>query len=156
MAKAFDPSFVTPTTPLRLSRALEFAFPAGGMTVAGVRLEASRGRLEIERVAGKDFVTLAAIERMRELCRVVPPTSVPRPSLPTARQSPVASEEERRLIARDALLARLGKAAEPSRDKRLAIAKDSPLETARKRREQPAREMTKRCCLSVNLCANDL
>ena len=70
MGREFDPSLVSPTTPLRLSRAVELAWPEGGMTVSGLRREAARGRLVMERVAGKDFVTLAAIERMRELCRV--------------------------------------------------------------------------------------
>lgn len=40
------------------------------MTAAGLRREAQRGRLVIERIAGKDFVTLAAIKEMRKLCRV--------------------------------------------------------------------------------------
>lgn len=59
-------------TPLRLDLAVELAFPAGGMTARGLRREAEKGRLELVRVAGKDFVTLAAIERMLELCRVTP------------------------------------------------------------------------------------
>lgn len=57
--------------PLRLDKALELAFPAGGMTVSGLRRERDRGNLVVERIAGKDFVTLAAIEDMREKCRVV-------------------------------------------------------------------------------------
>jgi hypothetical protein len=57
-------------TPLRLADAIALAFPHGGMTVSGIRREAARGRLVIERIAGKDFVTLKAIEEMRELCRV--------------------------------------------------------------------------------------
>jgi hypothetical protein len=40
------------------------------MTAAGLRREGARGRLVIERIAGKDYTTLAHIERMRELCRV--------------------------------------------------------------------------------------
>ena len=63
-------------TPLRLADAIEFAFPFGGMTVSGLRREASRGRLSIERIAGKDFVTLAAIEEMRKLCVVTPGVDV--------------------------------------------------------------------------------
>lgn len=39
---------IAPTTPLRLSVALEHAYPFGGMTVSGLRLEASRGRLTID------------------------------------------------------------------------------------------------------------
>jgi hypothetical protein len=40
------------------------------MTASGLRREASRGRLVIERIAGKDYTTLSNVERMRELCRV--------------------------------------------------------------------------------------
>ncbi len=56
--------------PLRLAQAVALAFPHGGMTVAGLRTEARRGRLVIEKIAGKDFVTLRAIEEMRAACRV--------------------------------------------------------------------------------------
>jgi hypothetical protein len=55
--------------PLRLSIAATLAFPDGSMTVSGLRREAARGRLRIERIAGKDVTTLAAHKRMRELCR---------------------------------------------------------------------------------------
>jgi len=66
-----DTLFVTDEdAPLRLSDAVRAAFPHGGMTVSGLRREAARGRLVIEQIAGKDFTTLAAIDRMRELCRV--------------------------------------------------------------------------------------
>jgi len=67
------PDEVTPTTPLRLDVAVQLAFPPGsGMTAASLRREAGRGRLVIERIAGKDFVTLSAIEDMRQRCRVTP------------------------------------------------------------------------------------
>jgi hypothetical protein len=56
--------------PLRLAVAAALAFPDGSMTASGLRREAARGRLAIERIAGKDYTTLANIERMRELCRV--------------------------------------------------------------------------------------
>jgi hypothetical protein len=56
-------------TPLRLAEAAAIAFPTGSMTASGLRREAARGRLIVERIAGKDFTTLAAIRRMRELCR---------------------------------------------------------------------------------------
>src|SRR3981189_2914729 len=65
-----SPDLLKPTTPLRLSVAAELAFPDGSMTASGLRREGARGRLVIERVAGKDYTTLANIERMRELCRV--------------------------------------------------------------------------------------
>src|SRR5215831_8571239 len=61
---------IDPDTPLRLEVAAKLAFPRGGMTTAGLRREAKRGRLVIERVAGKDFTTLGHIARMREQCRV--------------------------------------------------------------------------------------
>jgi hypothetical protein len=64
------PDKVTPDTPLRLEIAAALAFPDGSMTASGLRREGARGRLTIERIAGKDFTTLAHIERMRELCRV--------------------------------------------------------------------------------------
>ena len=65
-----SPEQVTPDTPLRLEIAAALAFPDGSMTAAGLRREGARGRLIIERIAGKDYTTLANIERMRELCRV--------------------------------------------------------------------------------------
>jgi hypothetical protein len=65
-----------PDTPLRLSIAAELAFPGGGMTASGLRREAARGRLVVERVAGKDYTTLTAIANMRLLCRVEPKGTV--------------------------------------------------------------------------------
>src|SRR5947209_3192494 len=57
-------------TPLRLSVAARLAFPDGSMTASGLRAEHARGRLQVERIANKDFTTLPDIARMRELCRV--------------------------------------------------------------------------------------
>jgi hypothetical protein len=59
--------------PMRLADAIEIAFPRGGITVSGLRKEAAKGRLIIERIAGKDFVTLAAINAMRIECRTGDP-----------------------------------------------------------------------------------
>ena len=56
-------------TPLRLDVAAALAYPDGSMTASGLRREHRRGRLIIERTAGKDYTTLADIERMRALCR---------------------------------------------------------------------------------------
>jgi hypothetical protein len=58
--------------PLRLAVAASLAFPDGSMTASGLRREAARGRLVIERIAGKDYTTLADIKRMREKCRNQP------------------------------------------------------------------------------------
>src|SRR5262249_43644926 len=57
--------------PLRLAMAAALAFPDGSMTSSGLRREATRGRLVIERIAGKDYTTLRAIHEMRERCRVI-------------------------------------------------------------------------------------
>jgi len=65
----FTQADVTRDTPIRLVDIIGLAFPAGGMTVAGLRKERDRGRLAVERIAGKEFTTLAAIDRMRDLCR---------------------------------------------------------------------------------------
>jgi hypothetical protein len=61
---------VGPDTPLRLDVAAALAYPDGSMTGSGLRKEAGRGRLVIERTAGKDYTTLRNIEEMRALCRV--------------------------------------------------------------------------------------
>ncbi|WP_244558538.1 excisionase [Tardiphaga sp. OK246] len=57
-------------SPLRLKAAAALAFPDGSMTASGLRREAMRGRLVIERIAGKDYTTLENIKLMREKCRV--------------------------------------------------------------------------------------
>jgi hypothetical protein len=66
---AYPPN-IGPNTPLRLKKAAELAYPDGSMTASGLRGEAKKGRLVIERVAGKDYTTLGAIEEMRGKCRV--------------------------------------------------------------------------------------
>jgi hypothetical protein len=63
-------SDVSDDTPLRLAVAAAIAYPDGSMTASGLRREAARGRLIIERTAGKDYTTLRNIEHMRGLCRV--------------------------------------------------------------------------------------
>jgi hypothetical protein len=55
--------------PLRLEIAAQIAFPDGTMTASGLRKERNRGRLVTELIAGREYVTLAEISRMRELCR---------------------------------------------------------------------------------------
>jgi hypothetical protein len=61
---------IGPNTPLRLDVAATLAYPDGSMTASGLRRERDKGRLVIERTAGKDYTTLAYINRMRELCQV--------------------------------------------------------------------------------------
>src|SRR3974390_2863106 len=85
---------ITLNTPLRLADAVKIAFPMGGMTVAGLRRERDRDRLVIEKIAGKEFTTLAHMERMRELGRdearapgssLRPPAETRAEKLPTRR-----------------------------------------------------------------------
>ena len=105
---------ITPDTPLRLVDAVKIAFPLGGMTVAGLRRERDRNRLVIEKIAGKEFTTLAHIERMRELCReeargpdssLRPPAEIRAERSPTKR--PGSSETTAGMSARAALQMRL-------------------------------------------------
>src|SRR5262249_30194553 len=63
-------AFADQHVPLRLATAARIAFPDGSMTASGLRREARKGRLVVERIANKDYTTLEAIARMRELCRV--------------------------------------------------------------------------------------
>jgi hypothetical protein len=64
------PEGIDGDAPLRLDVAARIAFPFGGLTVSGLRKEIERGRLRVEKIAGKQYTTLNHIERMRELCRV--------------------------------------------------------------------------------------
>ena len=97
-------------TPLRLAVAAVLAYPDGSMTASGLRREAARGRLVIERTAGKDYTTLAAIEKLRALCRVQGKALAcgfdPRSGTPTARSESGrcgSSETDRAKSARAAL-----------------------------------------------------
>jgi hypothetical protein len=100
----------SPDTPLRLDVAVREAFPAGGMTVSGLRKEIAKGRLEVELIAGKQFTTLLAIARMRELCRVCKLRKVATPE-PVANEAALRARQQR-------LLARLDEDAEKLRSER--------------------------------------
>ncbi len=89
--------------PLRLSIAAKLAFPDGSMTASGLRREAARGRLRIERIANKDFVTLAEIKRMRQLCRI----QAPEQSTQIPPSPPVSSSAEAVVSPQSVLRARL-------------------------------------------------
>lgn len=78
---------IGPDTPLRLEIAAAVAFPDGSMTVRGLQKERDKGRLTVERIAGKDYTTLAAFDEMRRLCRFTPKQPLraaerPDPSVP--------------------------------------------------------------------------
>src|SRR5256885_16805283 len=61
-------SEIADDAPLRLGVAAALEYPDGSMSASGLRREAARGRLVIERTAGKDYTTRAAIREMRRLC----------------------------------------------------------------------------------------
>lgn len=84
------PETVTPTTPLRLEIAAELGFPGGSMTAASLRRLVVAQKLEHEKVAGKYFVTLSAIEEMRKACRV-PAKAPASPSKERAADNPPGS-----------------------------------------------------------------
>ena len=88
-----------PTAPMRLAHAAAMF----GLTVSALRTEAKRGRLAISRVAGKDFVTKAEIERMFERCQLAPVTG-PRE---TEKGSPNAPSTDRAHAAALATMERL-------------------------------------------------
>jgi hypothetical protein len=110
-APQIDASAIGPDTPLRLDVAVRIVFPCGsGITVASLRREAARGNLDLERIAGKQFVTLRAIEEMRKRCRDLPkePVSGSNPKNEMPRESSYgahrgSSETERIKSALDAL-----------------------------------------------------
>jgi hypothetical protein len=114
---------LAPDAPLRLSIAAKLAFPDGSMTASGLRREALRGRLQVERIAGKDYTTLEAINEMRKLCRVqareLGSTNVS-PDIETARSSTKPSGSSKTAIAispQDALRARLKKSRQQKQSK---------------------------------------
>jgi hypothetical protein len=115
---------IPPDAPLRLSVAAKLAFPDGSMTASGLRREAARGRLELERIAGKDYTTLDAIRRMRERCRVQAKepgcTSEKRDTLTAAHQAVWIIEDGDRHIATGCLANAYG--TKPPREAEQALA----------------------------------
>jgi hypothetical protein len=74
-APASSPQEVGRDTALRSDDAAALAYLDRSMTASGLRREHNRGRLIIERTAGKNYTMLAYIERTRELCRAPPKES---------------------------------------------------------------------------------
>lgn len=89
---------VDPDQPLRLSDAVKYGFPHGGMTVSGLRREAAKGRLVVEKIANKDFTTLRAIQEMRNQCRVKVEVHVSG-GVPNAARAQSLSRKERGLLS---------------------------------------------------------
>ena len=113
---------VTDTQPLRLDVAAALAFPDGSMGASGLRREAEKGRLAIERIAGKDYTTLRAIEEMRRICRVPPKEPACGSSLKNATHQEASASGQygssataRAKSALDALLATAKAPSKPSR-----------------------------------------
>ena len=95
-----------PKAPLRLAEAAAVC----GLKISALRTEARKGRLMVSRIAGKDHTTLADIERMFELCRVIQKEpgcgSDQLAAMQTERSSkpPTSSRTERDKLALDAAL----------------------------------------------------
>ena len=114
---------VSEDTPLRLEVAAKIAFPFGAMTASGLRREAAKGRLKIQKIANKHFTTLREIEKMRELCHDTPkePASGLSPKRETRQASSQGTqhgsfETERKKSALDALRQTARGLSKPSRN----------------------------------------
>jgi len=86
-----------------LKEACELFF-GGRLTKSSLRLEASRGNLEIIRIANKDFVTRNGIRRMIDRCR-----------LPAKDNTAPQSASDRGITAQNAAKVRLAKLKEDLR-----------------------------------------
>ncbi|MFB9952456.1 excisionase [Rhizobium puerariae] len=98
-----DPNLVTDDMPLRLKKALELAFPHGGMTVSGLRTEIRNGNLAAETIAGKQFTTLNHIKAMRAKCRANQKGSASGSASERDEQPSGSSSTDRLKSAQDAL-----------------------------------------------------
>jgi hypothetical protein len=63
-----SPDQINPETPLRLSIAAALGFPDGSMTASGLRREAARSRLMIERIAGKEVAVEQVVANGFRVC----------------------------------------------------------------------------------------
>jgi hypothetical protein len=102
--------------PLRLKVAAALAFPDGSMTASGLRREASKGNLALERIAHKDYTTLRAISEMRKKCRVEAKVQDSGCNLPektgrgaSSNRPSGSSEKAQQSVALDAARAKLSK-----------------------------------------------
>ncbi len=72
-AVQIDATGLPDDVPMKLRTLARACFPDGSVSVAGLRLEARAGRLDIYKVAGVEMSTKAAIRQMVERCRVQSP-----------------------------------------------------------------------------------
>jgi hypothetical protein len=99
-----DVGIITATTPLRLEVAARLAYPDGSMTAAALRRLVVAEKVTHEFVAGKYYVTLAAIEEMRASCRVpAKPPTLPSKNIVTDEPQPGSSETDSFRVAQDAM-----------------------------------------------------
>ncbi|MEJ2229215.1 MAG: hypothetical protein P8Y67_13520 [Alphaproteobacteria bacterium] len=103
----------------RLAEAIKKFFPNGGITKSSLRNEARAGRLEIIRIANKDFVTEEAIRAMLEKCVWQEKSnhhgSICATEVKKAEHQPGSSVMERGLLAQAALLRTLQEPNAPSK-----------------------------------------
>lgn len=69
LARLARQAIIDDDTPILLTEAGSIGFPYGGMSASGLRRERDKGNLEVMRIAGRDWTTLAAIKRMMQKCR---------------------------------------------------------------------------------------
>ena len=65
-----DDETIDQNAALPLAVAARLAFPKGGMTGRGLKREADKGKLIVEKIGNRIFTSLTAIEQMRKLCRL--------------------------------------------------------------------------------------
>ncbi len=90
-AAGATPLTYAPDEFIPLAEAARIAFPAGAVKVSSLRLEASRGRLTVYRIAGKVMTTLADVRKMADLCRVEPSLPVSGSGQPARTERPSGS-----------------------------------------------------------------
>ena len=128
----FDGSEIGPDTPLRLKVAAKIAFPDGSMTDSGLRSEIAKGRLAFERIAGRQYVTLNAINEMRVLCREKQKGQDFNSEAAKAVRQPGSSSMEPLRLARDAAGMIAERLKKPSNDTLLRSTDRSGIEETRR------------------------
>lgn len=121
------PSGIQLDSPLLLAKAAAIAFPDGAVKASTLMTEHRRGRLVLEKVGGRWFVTLRAILEMRKLCRVVVNRPASGSELELVVRPSSSSSTEAAKSARAAALIKAERRKKPSR----AISPSSMSRTSR-------------------------
>jgi hypothetical protein len=108
------PSWATARRDIDKNRLMSLAevANASGLPLSALRTEAHKGNLIVSRIAGKDFTTLADIERMAQTCRVAtkaPASGSDRPAAEEPRLPSSSSSTVEDKLALDAALMRAKK-----------------------------------------------